>query len=315
MKRSVVVFSLVVGALLVGLVAVVGMALLFALRESPSGGQADLPTLGFGDKVAVVEVTGVILDSRQVIESLRKYADNRSIKAIVLRLDTPGGAVAPSQEIYAEVRRIRDAKKKPIVASMGSVAASGGYYIASAAQEIWANPGSVTGSIGVIMQWTNYSELLRWAKLKPETITSGAYKDAGNPTREMTDSERAYFQGIIDGLRNQFVEDVADGREGKLTVEEVDRIADGRVFTGEEAKELKLVDEIGDLHDTIDRAAELAKISGEPTVVWPRPHPGGFWDAFGESLFGGKLAGGRSPRWPAAATASTTSGKGGKERT
>jgi protease-4 len=290
MSRSSTVFLLVVGIVLVGLLASVALFGWLALREGEEGGSA---SIGFGDKVAVVEVTGVILDSRSVVEALHRHGENRSIKAIVLRLDTPGGAVAPSQEIYQEVLRVSREKKKPVVASMASVAASGGYYIASAADEIWANPGSITGSIGVIMQWTNYAELLRWAKLRPETITSGPFKDAGNPTREMTDEERAYFQGIIDELRNQFVEDVAEGRKGKLTVEEVDGLADGRVFAGTEAKELKLVDSIGDLHDAIDRAAVLGKIPGEPTVVHPRPRPSGLWDMLGEGLFGGKLDVGR----------------------
>ncbi len=287
MKRSTVVFSLVVGVVLVGLVAAVGFVLVLSLRSESGNDMADF---GIGDRVAVVEVSGVILDSRNVIEALERHRDNRSVRAIVLRLDTPGGAVAPSQEIFEEVKKIRDEKKKPVVASMGSVAASGGYYIASAANEIYANPGSITGSIGVIMQWTNYSELLRWAKLRSEAITSGPFKDAGSPTRDMTDQERAYFQGIIDDLRGQFVEDVADGREGKLTADEVDQLADGRVYTGQEAKKLKLVDEIGDLQDAVERAAELGKIKGKPTLIYPRPRQGGVLDFLGEGLFGGKFS-------------------------
>jgi len=287
MKRSTLVFVILIGTILAGLVCGVGILVSLSLRDSSSG---EAGRFGTGDRVAVIEISGIILDSRPVIEALHRHSENGSVRAIVLRLDTPGGAVAPSQEIYEEVRKVREDRKKPIVASMGSVAASGGYYIASAANEIYANQGSVTGSIGVIMQWTNYSELLKWAKLKPETITSGELKDAGNPTREMTDTERSYFRGIVDSLRDQFVSDVAEGREGKLSEEQVEKLADGRIYTGEEARELKLVDEIGNLQDAIERAAELGKIRGKPTVVYPRARRAGFFDLASEGLFGGKLA-------------------------
>lgn len=283
MKRSTVALALVVGFVLLGLLATFALVLGLALRKDGGG---ELSELGIGKKVAVVELTGVILESREVIESLRRHNENSSVKAIVLRIDSPGGAVAPSQEIYEEVLRLRTGKSKPVVVSMGSLAASGGYYVASAAREIYANPGSVTGSIGVIMQWTNYGDLLRWAKLKPEAITSGAMKDAGNPTREMTPEEREYFKAIIDELRDQFVDDVAEGRKGKLTPEQVDLLADGRVFTGADAKERGLVDELGNLEDAIDRAAELGGISGDPVVVYPRDRETGFLDIFGESVFG-----------------------------
>jgi protease IV len=283
MKRSTVALGLVVGFVLLGMLGAFALVLGLAFRKEGGG---DLAELGLGKKVAVVELTGVILESRDLIEDLRRHEENSSVKAIVLRIDSPGGAVAPSQEIYEEVLRLRTEKKKPVVVSMGSLAASGGYYVASAAKEIYANPGSVTGSIGVIMQWTNYGDLLRWAKLKPETITSGPMKDVGNPTREMTPEERQYFQDIIDELRDQFVEDVAEGRKGKLTVEQVDVLADGRVFTGTAAKEKGLVDELGNLEDAIDRAAELGGISGDPVVVYPREREPGFFDLFGESLFG-----------------------------
>jgi protease-4 len=221
--------------------------------------------LVFGDKVAVVEIKGVIADAEPTIENLTKFTKDDSVKAIVLRVESPGGGVSPSQELYEEVRRT--VQKKPVVASMGAVAASGGYYIAAAAQKIYANPGTITGSIGVILQFTNLEELFRKIGFRMEIVKSGPYKDVGNPAREMTPEERAYLQDLIDNVHQQFVRDVAQGRhmeEGKVR-----EVADGRIFTGEQAKELGLVDELGDLKDAINAAAKMAGIEGEPKVVYP----------------------------------------------
>jgi protease-4 len=222
------------------------------------------------DKIAVVPIEGEIFESRETIEALHRYANNTSVKAIVVRINSPGGAIAPSQEIYSEIRRTRERSGKPVVASMDSVAASGGYYIAAGCDRIIANPGTITGSIGVIMEWLEMKELMQWAKMKPETITSGTLKGAGSPYRELSEPERAYFQRIVAQLHIQFVKAIAEGRAGKLTEAEVTRLADGRVFTGEEALSLKLVDELGSMHDAVRAAAKLAGIKGEPTMIYPK---------------------------------------------
>jgi len=239
--------------------------------------------ISVGNKVAVIPIEGEIFDVRDAIEQLHKYRDNNSVKAIIIRINSPGGAIAPSQELYEEILNVRRDSGKPIVASFDSVAASGGYYIAAACDQIVANPGSITGSIGVIMSWFNVEELLRWAKMKPETITSGRMKDAGSPYREFTPEERAYFQALTNQLHQQFVRAVAEGRKGKISLAEVAAIADGRVFTGEEAKKMKLVDQLGNLQDAIRISAELAGIDGDPDVVYPHPRRESFIDLFSEA--------------------------------
>lgn len=226
-------------------------------------------------KVAVLPIEGEILKSRDTIEALHRYAENSMIRAIVIRIDSPGGAIAPSQEIYEAIRNVRSESGKPIVASLDSVAASGGYYIAAACDRIVANPGSITGSIGVVMQWVDLKDLLAWAKLNPETITSGAMKAAGSPYQRLTDEERAYLQSIVTQLHGQFVRAVAEGRKGKIAAADVARLADGRVFTGEQALGLKLVDDLGNLDDAVKTAAKLAGVKGKATVVYPRKHKTG----------------------------------------
>lgn len=233
----------------------------------------------FGDKVAIIPIEGEILSSRDTIDALHRYARNSSVKAIVIRINSPGGAIAPSQEIYEEIRNVRARSGKPIIASLDSVAASGGYYIASACDSIVANPGSITGSIGVILQWMEMKDLLAWAKLKPETITSGAMKAAGSPYQDLTDAERAYFQTIVTQLHSQFVRAVAAGRKGKMSEADVSRIADGRVFTGEQALGLKLVDQLGNLDDAIRVAGKLGGIAGRPGTIYPKKRPRGLFDA------------------------------------
>jgi len=229
-----------------------------------------------GDKIGVIEVFGVIADSRQVIEQLHDFRDNDSVKALVLRIDSPGGGVGPSQEIYDEVKSV-DAIK-PVVVSMGSVAASGGYYIAAPAREIIANPGTIIGSIGVIMEFTNVEELLDKIGLNSVVVKSGEYKDIGSPTREMTAAEREILQDLIDDVHSQFVESVADGRSMEEAV--VRSIADGRVFSGRRAMEIGLVDGMGNLEVAIQRAAELAGVDGEPSVVYPPGEKARFIDLF-----------------------------------
>jgi protease-4 len=252
-----------------GCLLAVAAAIFIAVMVAASGTDSSDIALG-DDKVAVIPIEGEIVDSRATLDALAKYSRNSSVRAIVIRINSPGGSVSPSQEIYSAIRRTRADSGKPIVASLDSVAASGGFYIAAACDRIVANPGSITGSIGVILQWFDMKELVQWAKLKPETITSGALKDAGSPFRELTAEERQYFQGVVTQLHGQFVRDVAQGRKGKMTHEEVARIADGRIFTGEEALRLKLIDELGTIDDAVRTAGKLAGIEGEPTKLWPR---------------------------------------------
>src|SRR5258706_11685344 len=168
---------------------------------------------GFGEKIAVVDLEGVILSPKQTVTQLKKFADDDSIKAIILHVNSPGGGVAASEEIYREVKRIHDAKKKRIVASIETVGASGAYYVASASDKIYADKGSIVGSIGGIAQWVKYGELLKWAKLKNITLKAGEFKDTGNPAREMTPAEKEYLQGMIDNMHTQFIQAVADGRK------------------------------------------------------------------------------------------------------
>lgn len=258
------VFGALSGCVLgIGILVVIGMMIAAAGTNTTDFSLGD-------DKVAVIPIEGTIMESRDIMEAIERNAENDHIRAIVIRINSPGGSVSPSQEIYSAIRRARKDSGKPIVASLDSVAASGGYYIAAACDRIVANPGSITGSIGVIMQWFDMKDLVQWAKLKPETITSGALKDAGSPFRQLTEAERQYFQQIVSQLHSQFVRDVAEGRKGKMTPAEVANVADGRVFTGEEAVRLKLVDELGTIDDAVRTAGKLAGIEGEPTRVWPR---------------------------------------------
>ena len=218
-----------------------------------------------GEKVAVLPVTGLISDSESTIEQLKKFAKDDSVKAIVLRINSPGGGVGPSQEIYEEVRKLSG--KKVVVASMGALAASGGYYIACAAQKIYANPGTITGSIGVIMQFVNVKDLIEKIGLKGMVVKSGAFKDIGSPVRDMRPEERELLQSVIDNVHSQFVGAVAESR--KMDRGKVAMIADGRIFSGEQAKALGLVDVLGNLEDAVAEAGKMAKIEGEPRVVTP----------------------------------------------
>src|SRR5450432_1508891 len=221
----------------------------------------------FGDKIGVVDLDGVILDPNEIVGQLQRFADDDSIKAIIIHVNSPGGGVAASEEIYREVKRIRDEKKKLIVSSIETVGASGAYYVSSATNKIYADNGSVVGSIGVIAEWVNYGDLMRWAKLKPELLKVGEFKDTGDPTRELTPAERAYMQGLIDNMYGQFVQAVADGRHVKVS--DIRPIADGRVWTGEQALSLHLIDQIGDFRTAVEDTAKAVNISGEPVLVHP----------------------------------------------
>jgi len=249
--------------LVVGLAVCVSLLLLFGLAFSLGRWQR----FG-GSKVALITVEGVILDSKEIIEQLEKHRTNPTVKAIVLRINSPGGGVSPSQEIYEELIKTRQVNKKPVVASMGSLAASGGYYIASAADVIVANPGSITGSIGVLIQVPNISGLLQKIGVKSMVVKSGEHKDLASPTREMTEAERQILQRLLDDVHDQFIDVVS--RTRKLDRKKVEALADGRIFSGREAQALGLVDQLGNLQDAVDRAASLAGIPGKPTVIQER---------------------------------------------
>ncbi len=226
------------------------------------------------EKIAIIEIRGVILDSQPIIEKLIKFRKNEKIKAIVLRIDSPGGAVGPAQEIYSEVKKVQ--REKKVLASVGSTAASGGYYIACAAEKIVANPGSITGSIGVIAETLNFEELLRKIGLKPTIIKSGKHKDIGSPMRPMTEEERKLLQEVLDNVHEQFIRAVAEGRQ--MPIEKVRLLADGRIFTGDQAKTLGLIDELGNLEDTISLAAKLVGIKGEPEIIYPEKKKFSLWE-------------------------------------
>ncbi len=222
---------------------------------------------GFGDRIGVVDLDGVIIDPKIVNGQLKRFGDDDSVKAIIIHVNSPGGGVAASEEIYREVKRLRDVKKKRIVSSIETVGASGAYYISSATNKIFADNGSIVGSIGVIAEWVNYGDLMKWAKLKPEVLKVGEFKDTGDPSREMTPAERAYMQSLIDNMYGQFVAAVADGRHAKN--EDIKAIADGRVWTGEEALKMHLIDQVGDFQAAVDDTAKSVGIKGEPTLVRP----------------------------------------------
>ena len=251
-----------------GGVFVLFVAAVFTLVYMSFGGSDEESSFsGFGPKIAVVDLDGVIFSPKQIVPQLKKFADDDSIKAIIIHVNSPGGGVAASEEIYREVKRIRDEKKKHIVASIETVGASGAYYVASATDKIYADKGSVVGSIGVIAEWVNYGELLRWAKLNPITMKAGEFKDTGSPTREMTPAEREYMQGLIDNMHTQFIQAVANGR--RVKEEDIRAIANGKVWTGEQALALKLVDQMTDFEGAVKDTARAVNISGEPTLVYP----------------------------------------------
>lgn len=249
------------GGLFIAFIVVVSVVAYFAVQSI--GGNSSFG----GDNIGVIDVDGVILSADKTVDSLRKFDQDDSIKAIILHIDSPGGGAAASQEIYEEVLHIRNEKKKPIIASVESVGASGAYYIASGANKIYANDASIVGSIGVIMEWTNYGDLLKWAKLKPEVLKAGSLKDAGSPTREMTPEERAYFQGLVDNMHSQFIRDVAAGRG--ISVDTLTPLATGQVWTGQQALPLHLIDKQGGFRDALLATAKQVGISGEPNVVKP----------------------------------------------
>ena len=216
-----------------------------------------------GEKVALIRIEGMIMDSKDTVDEIKEYVKDPSIKVIVLRIDSPGGAVAPAQEIYEEVRKA--ATKKKVIVSMGSIAASGGYYIASPATKIVANPGTLTGSIGVIMEIPNIEGLMNKLGIKTEVVKSGRHKDMASLFRGIKKEEREILQNVLDDVHDQFIKAVAEGR--KMLYDDVKKIADGRIFTGGQALKAGLIDELGSLEDAVQTAAKLSGIKGEPVVI------------------------------------------------
>jgi len=245
----------------------VGLVFLFPLPGKKDG------ILTRGEKVAVLEIQGIIASSQKTIENLIRFRDDPTVRAIVLRIDSPGGGVGPSQEIYEELKKA--AKIKPLVASMGSVAASGGYYVAAPAKRIFANPGTITGSIGVLLEFVNLEELFGKIGFKVQIIKSGEHKDMGSPTRTLRPEERRLLQEFIENVHSQFVRAVAESRS--LDEQKVRGLADGRIFSGEQALNSGLVDELGNLQDAIACAAGLSGIEGKPKVVYPPKDSLGLW--------------------------------------
>ena len=253
----------------------------FTVRNEP-GQVGEYTVTGSGGKIGVVDIEGVILDPETPVKQLKKFADDDSIKAIVLHLNTPGGGAAASEEIYKEVRRIRDEKKKRIVASIETVGASGGYYVASGTNKIYADEASIVGSIGTIMEWYNYGDLVRWAKVHEIIIKTGEFKDTGDPMRDLTPRERDYLQGMANNMLGQFIKAVASGRS--LKEDDVRAIADGRVWTGEQALGMKLIDQVADFQSAVRDTAKAVGIKGEPALVKiERQRPSLFDLVFGDS--------------------------------
>ncbi|HDM09518.1 MAG: signal peptide peptidase SppA [Deltaproteobacteria bacterium] len=264
-KRTFLTVVLIV--LIVGLV--LGLASILIIKQIGSSSK-----IAFGDKIGVIPIEGPIASSRSIVNQLVKFKKDKGIKAIILRIDSPGGGVGPSQEIYREVMRTRSQKK--VIASMGAVAASGGYYIASAADKIVANPGTLTGSIGVIMEFFQIQELLKKLGVGMEIIKSGEFKDIGSPHRKLTEKEKKLLQNLISDIQTQFVNAVAKGRN--LPIEKIRKIADGRILSGEQAKDLGLVDQLGNFQDAIELAKKMAGIKGEATLIYPSRRKAGLWD-------------------------------------
>lgn len=252
---------------IIAAIVLVSLTILFALSVKIAAtiiGTGGTP-LTSKEGVGLIEVKGMILDSKETIRQLRYFLKKDTVKAVVLRVDSPGGIVAPSQEIYSEVKKF--AARKKIIVSMGSLAASGGYYISAPATMIYANPGTITASIGVILKLSNIESLMDKIGIKSHTLKTGKYKDSGSPLRKFSAEDRAMLQSVIDNTHEQFVRAVAEGR--KLPIEDVRKIADGRILSGEQARDHKLVDRLGTLQDAIEEAGRLAGISGEPELLLP----------------------------------------------
>ena len=273
MRRHPVIF----GIFLLFLIVTVFFLLVYVLGSSTE----DRRSFALDNKVGIVKVEGFIGDTREVVEQLNQFGKDDAIKAVVLRIDSPGGGVASSQEIYAAVTDLK--KKKKVITSMGSLAASGGYMVACATDKIVANPGTMTGSISAVMHFANAEELLKKLGLKASAVKSGKFKDIGSPVREMTAEERALIQELVDDIYDQFLDMVA--RDRNIPKENLRKIADGRIFTGRQAQKLGLVDYLGDMGYAVTLAGEMSGIKGKPEVVYPKKKGSRFWDYLFREMF------------------------------
>lgn len=269
-KRPFLMATLTVGGIFLFFLLVVFTAGLF---------QTGSVVVSVGDKIGILEIEGKITESLPVLDQIKGFRDQRAVKAVVLRINSPGGAVGPSQEIYAELKRL--AEEKPVIVSMGSVAASGGYYLAIAGQRLFANPGTITGSIGVIMSFPNYRDLMGKVGVQTEVVKSGRYKDIGSSTRTFTDADRELLQEMIDNVHRQFVDAVSLERD--LPIDRLKPFVDGRIFTGQQAREIGLIDELGTFTDAVRYAAELVGISDDPALVYPDVKTPGFIERYLEN--------------------------------
>lgn len=258
----------------------IGFTVVIIALVSGSSERTETVTVGSGDKVAVVDLKGVIASSDEVVRQMKKYRNNSSVRAIVLHIDSPGGGVVASQEMYEEVRAVRDGGK-PVIVSMGSLAASGGYYVAVGGSYLVANRGTLTGSVGVISEFLQLKDALDKVGIGVKTIKAGKLKDAGSPMRAMNDDDQKYFQALMDDVHRQFIDVVA--RERKMDVEKVRELADGRVFTGEQALQLGLVDTLGTFEDAVRIAAVKVGIKGEPAIVKERKRQMWYESIFGDA--------------------------------
>ncbi len=258
----------------------IGFTVVIIALVSGSSDKTETVTVGSGDKVAVVDLKGVIASSDEVVRQMKKYRNNSSVRAIVLHIDSPGGGVVASQEMYEEVRAVRDGGK-PVIVSMGSLAASGGYYVAVGGSYLVANRGTLTGSVGVISEFLQVKDALDKLGIGVKTIKAGKLKDAGSPMRAMNDDDQKYFQALMDDVHRQFIDVVA--RERKMDVEKVRELADGRVFTGEQALQLGLVDTLGTFEDAVRIAAVKVGIKGEPAIVRERKRQMWYESIFGDA--------------------------------
>jgi protease-4 len=261
-------------------IAVVSILLLVTTAMKRAG-LSDLIVEPGDGKVGVVEIRGVITESKDILNLIKRFRENDDIKSIVIRIDSPGGVIGPSQEIYREIRKTTPEKK--IIASMGSIAASGGYYIAAATNGIVANPGTITGSIGVIMAYTNFRAVLDKIGMVPVVIKSGAFKDMGSPTKEMSPEEKEVLQAFVDQAHEQFVSAIAEGRN--MDIDHVKSLADGRIYTGEEAVKQGLVDRLGNFEDAIEWAGQLGGIQGRVSTVYKREEKFSFLKYIMDSTF------------------------------
>lgn len=262
-------------------IGVLGVAGLVTLGSTVVGASITRHQEVAGGNVGIVEIEGMILSSKKIIHDIENFREDDEIKAIILRVDSPGGGIGPSQEIYREI--IKTKQRKKVIVSMGSVAASGGYYIASASDGIIANPGTITGSIGVIMEYANIMEIAKKIGISPVVIKSGEFKDVGSPLRELKNTEKQLLQSLVDELHDQFVSDAASGRG--MEQKTMATLADGRVYTGQRALELKLIDRLGNLDDAVQWAGEIADIKGELVPVYPKEDKITFIKRLADTLF------------------------------